>query len=84
MFQSTRTFGPIIKIIEVMTFRLLKFVVIWWLVILCFVCVGVLLFSHTFKFNSITNAVYFMLCSSIGNWDATIFEKDNLDYFGQT
>ena len=66
-----------------MTLRLLKFVVIWWLVILCFVCVGVLLFSHTLKFNNISNAVYFMLCSSIGNWDASIFEKKNLDYFGQ-
>jgi hypothetical protein len=81
MFQSTRTFGPIIKIIQVMTLRLLKFVVIWWLVILCFVCVGLLLFPHTTKFNSPTNAIYYMLCASIGNWDASIFELANLDAF---
>jgi len=67
-----------------MTLHLLKFVVIWWLVILCFGCVGVLAFSHTLKFNSITNAVYYMLSASIGNWDANIFERDNLDYFGRT
>jgi hypothetical protein len=83
MFQSTRTFGPIIKIIQVMTLRLLKFVVIWWLLILCFVCVGVLLFPHTQKFNNVTNATYFLLCCSIGNWDAAVFEIVNLDAFGQ-
>jgi len=40
-------FGPIIKIIQVMSGRLLKFVVIWWLVLLAFICVGMLMFPHT-------------------------------------
>ena len=66
-----------------MTLRLLKFVVIWWLLILCFVCVGVLMFPHTLKFNNLSNATYFLLCSSIGNWDTSVFEIANLDAFGQ-
>ena len=77
MFQYTRTFGPVIKIIQVMTVTLLKFMVIWWLVIVCFVCTGMLLFPFTNAFSNLQNAVYFMLNASIGNWDTSIFEIEN-------
>ena len=66
-----------------MTSRLLKFVVIWWLVILCFTCVGMLLFPYTKKFDTSNHAIYYMLCASIGNWDATVFDLGNQNFFAQ-
>lgn len=56
--------------------KLIKFLVIWWLLILCFVCVGILMFSHNKKFDSVENAVFFLLCSSIGSWDPSVFNRE--------
>lgn len=44
------------------------------------------MFSHNKKFDSVENAVFFLLCSSIGSWDPSVFnrEQEMYDYYGET
>ena len=74
MFQNTKLFGPTIQIIIVMTINLIKFILVWSLVILTFGCVGLLMFNHVQTFSTTTGAFYFLICAALGNWDSTIFD----------
>jgi hypothetical protein len=78
MFENTKTFGPLIKIVIVMTQTLIKFFAVWALEILLFACVAMILFAGYPRFVSINSTVYFLLCGAIGNWDASTFDLANL------
>ena len=44
MTEYTRTFGPILKILIVMTKKMLTFLVLWSIILIFFLCIGMLLF----------------------------------------
>jgi hypothetical protein len=44
MTEYTRTFGPILKILIVMTKKMLTFLVLWGIILIFFLCIGMLLF----------------------------------------
>ena len=79
MYENTKTFVPTIKIIQVMAQNMLKFLVVWSLVIIAFACTGLLMFAHNTSFKSITDTFYFLICAALGNWDAAVFERSNWD-----
>jgi hypothetical protein len=78
MFENTRTFGPLIKIIIVMTLNLMKFLVIWALVILLFGCVATIVFIPYNAFQTIGSTFYFLICAALGNWDNQTFNIENM------
>jgi len=78
MFENTKTFGPMIKIMIVMTQELMKFVFIWALVILIFGCIGVILFIPYDTFKTTGSAFYYLICGALGNWDTTTFDISNM------
>ena len=79
MFENTKTFGPTIKIIQVMARKMMEFLTVWSMVIVAFACTGLLMFAHNESFNSITGTFYFLICAALGNWDANVFEIENWD-----
>ena len=78
MFENTKTFGPLIKIVIVMTQTLIKFFAVWALEILLFACVAMILFAGYPRFVSINSTIYYLLCGAIGNWDTSTFDLTNL------
>lgn len=42
--DSTKSLGPMIKILTIMTANLLKFIILWSFLIILYMCVGMLLF----------------------------------------
>ena len=75
MFENTKTFGPTIKIIQVMAQNMLKFLAVWSLVIIAFACTALLMFAHNTSFKDITSTFYFLICAALGNWDSAVFER---------
>ena len=75
MFENTQTFGPTIKIIQVMAAKMIQFLAVWSMVIVTFACTGLLIFAHNNAFKSISGAFYFLICAALGNWDSKVFEK---------
>jgi hypothetical protein len=78
MFENTKIFGPMIKIMIVMTQQLLKFVFIWALVILLFGCIGIILLLPYEAFQSTSSAFYYLICGALGNWDPATFDIENM------
>jgi hypothetical protein len=72
---STRSFGPIITILKIMTANLLEFILLWSFLIVFYMCVGMLLFYEVPAFKLRIDAFQYLLYSALGNWDLTIFEK---------
>jgi len=56
MFENTQTFGPTIKIIQVMAAKMIQFLAVWSMVIVAFACTGLLMFTHNNAFSSVTGA----------------------------
>lgn len=83
MFENTKTFGPTIKIIQVMVLNMIKFLFVWVLVIITFGCVGLLIFRHNVSFSLVTSTFYFLICAALGNWDSSVFDRSNWDIFIQ-
>jgi len=78
--RITQTYGPMIKMLEMMIGDLVQFVILWVIILLTFTCVGQLLFNQLPKFVDFTSVFFMYFDSSLGNWDATAYTgKDIFD-----
>ena len=50
IFEYTKTFGPLIKMITVMVIDMLTFLLLWGIIVVFFLCIGVLFFIDTPEF----------------------------------
>ena len=73
-FRFTKTFGPLYKCMANMMEDLLKFLVIWALLILMFACMAILAFSNIDKFQSFETTMIFFIEAALGKYDLSIFE----------
>ena len=73
-FRVSKTFGPLFKMMYQMTIALLKFLVFWFVMILCFSCVALLVFTHTEDFHTMRSSFTFFLLAGLGSFDLTVFD----------
>jgi hypothetical protein len=59
-FEYTRMFGPLIKMIEVMIKDMLTFMILWCLILVFFLCVGILIFVDTPEFLTFQSSLVFL------------------------
>ena len=71
--QNTQTIGPMLKILTVMTVNLFMFLILWGMILVLFMCVGMLIFSELKTFSTIPNTMSFLIFSSLGEWDLDAF-----------
>ena len=57
MLKLTKTFGPFIKIINVMLKELSIFLILWVIQLFIFSCVGILIFGDLPEYNSFINVL---------------------------
>ena len=72
-FRFTKTFGPLYKCMAVMLEDLLKFLIIWAMFILMFVCMAILAFSNIEKFQSFEDTFIFFVEAALGKYDLDVF-----------
>ena len=74
MLQLTRTFGPMLRIIISMFGEVLKFLVIWSIVLLCLTSVATLLFGELEAYSKFVDVSFISFDTGLGNYDLTAFE----------
>jgi len=72
--KVSKTYGPLFKIVWENVKDLLKFFVIWSLLILMFICVGYLLFTELQAFQSLFSVFMIFLDSGLGNWSLHVYD----------
>ena len=80
MLKLTKTFGPMIKIIQAMISDLLIFSVLWIIQLLIFACIGTLVFAELPEFDNFYDTIVLLLETSMGEWDLSIYENLSLGY----
>lgn len=78
--QNTQTLGPMIKILTVMAVNLVMFLLLWAMILVLFMCVGMLIFSELKYFKTIYSTLSFLVYSAIGSWDLTVFGSKTYTY----
>ncbi|CDW90047.1 wd-40 repeat protein [Stylonychia lemnae] len=84
LLKLTRSFGPLIKIVECMLVDIGQFAVIWLVNLVFFSCMGMLLFGEIEVYDQFQDTIIMFIQSALGSWDMTIY--DNLligPYFGK-
>lgn len=79
MFRLTHSFGPMFKILYQMTKDLVKFLVIWIVIMITFSCVAILAFAQVPTFRSLETSFIYFLISSLGAFDLTVFDQENFE-----
>ena len=75
IFEYTKSFGPLIKMITVMFLDMLNFFLLWGIIMIFFLCIGMLLFIDTNEFKTFQNALVFLAEAAIGGFDTSVFSK---------
>jgi hypothetical protein len=84
MLKLTKTFGPLIRIIQVMLRELFIFLVLWVIQLFIFACIGILVFGSLPQYKSFPKVLILLFQSSLGIWDLTIYDDFFLGkYVGQ-
>jgi len=76
-FRVNKEFGPLLKMVELMSEELTKFTVIWFQIIIVFVSTGVILFGGLPLFHSIFDTFVFFFEASLGEWDGEVYHEPN-------
>lgn len=63
-----------VKILKVMTLNLLMFMLLWLMILVFYLCVGMLIFYGVKEFKSIESSFVYLVSSALGNWDAEIWK----------
>lgn len=71
----TKTFGPNFKVIAVLIGELVKFYVLWFLVLSAFTSIGMLLFSELEDWSTFVNSFLLSFESSLGSWNTNLYCK---------
>eukprot|EP00347_Sterkiella_histriomuscorum_P018923 403343649 len=74
LLKLTRSFGPLLKIIEHMVHDFIYFCIIWGINLIFFTFLGMLLFSEIELFKSFQNTLIMLIQSSLGQWDLTMYD----------
>ncbi|CDW83264.1 transient receptor potential cation subfamily member 4 [Stylonychia lemnae] len=78
LLKLTRSFGPMLKIIEHMVHDFLYFCIIWGINLAFFAFLGMLLFTEIHLFKSIDETLIMLVQSSLGQWDLSIYDNLSL------
>lgn len=80
-FRVTMSFGPMFKIMYQMVIELVKFIIIWVMVLLTFSCCSLLVFGQAKSevFSNFQNTIIYYFESSLGNFDFKLCCKDDDD-----
>ena len=73
-FRVSKTFGPLFKMIQQMTLDLVKFAVIWSIILIMFTCVAVLSFGELTQFHSVFDVGVIFIESALGGWDLKVYD----------
>ena len=75
MFRITQKFGPMFKIMVEMMYELVKFLIIWVMILLTFACVSTLVFGNLDNFTDIQSAFVYYFFSSLGSFDVGAYDN---------
>lgn len=78
VFRVNSFIGPMIKIIENMLFEIIKFIIIYGLILIVFASSGYLFFIRVEGYSTITDAFISLLSASLGSFDFTPFESKDM------
>jgi hypothetical protein len=78
-FRASVTFGPMFKILQQMMVDLAKFLCIWAIILIMFVCVGMLAFGQLEDFKNMTDILIYFVEAALGEWDMDVFNGTNHD-----
>lgn len=78
--RLTSTFGPMFKILVNMSLDLIKFLVLWSVILLIFGCVGMLIFAQLDTFETLPGILALLFEACLGVWDMKVFIGN--DVFG--
>ena len=73
-FRVSQTFGPMFRILYSMVQDLIKFIIIWFVIIIMFSCVGILAFGELETFSDLNKAFQYFISSGLGEFDYGVFE----------
>ena len=76
VFSYSQSFGPIIKMITVMTKDMVTFLLLWAVFILFFVCAGITIFYDLPEFATISEAIIYLCNAAVANFDTSIFGQE--------
>ena len=83
MLKLTKTFGPLIRIIEKMLKELSIFLVIWVIQLFIFTCVGFLIFGELPEYKNFADVMIMLFQSALGHWDLSIYANFSMGrHFG--
>jgi len=81
--RLTKTFGPLLKIIQSMLSQIFLFTILWVLQLIFFACIGFMLFSDLEAYSHYYDTLIMLFEAALGEWDMTIYEGlGTLRYFG--
>ena len=82
--QISKTFGPLIKIFQLMIKNLIQFGIILALVMLMFIIFGRIMFNRLEDFRSYESSFKYLFNAALGNFDFTTFDAftNNFRYYG--
>ena len=75
MLKLTKTFGPLIRIINVMFKELFIFLVLWAIQLFIFACIGIVVFSELPEYGSFLDVLIMLFQSALGTWDLSMYER---------
>lgn len=73
-FRISQTFGPMFRILYSMVQDLIKFIIIWFVIIIMFSCVGILAFGELETFSDLNKSFQYFISSGLGEFDYAVFE----------
>ena len=73
--RVTRLIGPLITIVQSMMIEIMKFLVLFIVILVMFGCVGALLFADVTEFSSLLDAMLFLFQCSLGEFNYEPVEK---------
>lgn len=78
MLKLTKTFGPMIKIIQTMLGELITFSILWVIQLFIFACLGTLIFADIPEFYAFYDTMVMLFETSMGEWDLNIYNDSVL------
>lgn len=73
--ENTSKFGPLIKMILVMIKEVLSFMALWSVILIFFLCIGMLVFVDINEFKTVKSALVYLGMAALGNFDTTTFSQ---------
>ena len=76
-FRASLTFGPMFKILQQMLTDLIKFLAIWTMILVMFVCVAMLAFGQQDAFKVMEQIFFYYIEAALGEWELSAYAATN-------